>query len=40
MGEDKKETFRMEIIKKAWFSQRFSMLGLGLPTIDVSNMRS
>ena len=26
MDEDKKENFRMEIVKKAWFSQRFNML--------------
>ena len=26
MDEDKKENFRMEIVKKAWFLQRFNML--------------
>ena len=25
IDEDKKENFRMEVVKKAWFSQRFDM---------------
>ena len=25
IDEDKKENFRMEFVKKAWFSQRFNM---------------
>ena len=40
MDEDKKENFRMEIVKKAWFLQRFNMPCWSLPTIDVSHMRS
>ena len=40
MDEDKKENFRMEIVKKALFSQRSNMSCWSLPTSDFSHMRN
>ena len=40
MDDDKKENFRMEIVKRVWFSQRFNKPCGHLPTINVLHMRS
>ena len=40
IDEDKKENFRMEVVKKAGFSQQFNMPCWSLPTTDISHLRS
>ena len=40
MDEDKKEVFRMEIVKKGLVFSTIQYAVLKFPTIDVSHMRS
>ena len=40
MDDDKKENFRMEIVKRVWLSRPFNKPCGRLPTIDVLHMRS